>query len=251
MVLQSLIHRARPFLPSEAVLQQHSDLRARLLLADDFGAWAGLRDRVIASLPHPDFYVREDDERAFFDTHTEPEGQTLGVFAHGELVAYAMVGFPARGSEAQNLGRTIGLSAAQQGRVAHLSSCMVVPAWRGHGLQRVLLAARLALAQARGRPVCLAMVSLHNHFSRHNLLRQGLHIAWTGTIDGLQRHVAMIDLEHGLHFDPADEILLHSDDFVALRDAAASGYACICEVRGASGVRLRYVRHLHHDRVPW
>lgn len=222
-----------------------------MLLPGDFGAWSTLRDTVIAGLPDPDLYVREDDERAFFDAHTEPAGETIGVFAHGELVAYAMVGFPACGGAALNLGSTIGLSAAQQGRVTHLSSCMVVPAWRGHGLQRVLLAARLSLAHARGRPVCLAMVSLHNHSSRHNLLRQGLHIAWTGAIDGLQRHVAMIDLEHGLHFDMADEILLPSGDFAALRDAAAAGYACIGEVRDASGVRLRYVRHLHHDRAPW
>ena len=247
----SSIHRSTPFLPPDVVFEQHPELRARLLVPDDFVAWSALRDTVIAALPHPDFYVREDDEQAFFGAHTEPDGETIGVFAHGELVAYAMVGFPGCDAAAHNLGAMIGLPPAQHEKVTHLSSCMVQPTWRGRGLQRALLAARLALAHARGRPLCLAMVSLHNHSSRHNLLRQGLHIAWTGAIDGLQRHVAMIDLDHGLHFDMADELLLPSDDFVALRQAAAAGYACIGEVRDASGVRLRYVKHLHHDRTPW
>lgn len=249
--LLSSIHRSPLFLPHHVVFEQQPELRVRPLVAGDYGAWSALRDGVIAELPHPDFYVREDDEQAFFDAHTDPCGETIGVFAHGDLVAYAMVGFPGCDGAAHNLGALIGLPPAQHAKVTHLSSCMVTPTWRGRGLQRALLAARLALAHACGRPLCLAMVSLHNHSSRHNLLRQGLHIAWTGAIDGLQRHVAMIDLDHGLHFDMADEILLPSDDFLALRQAAADDYACIGEVRDASGVRLRYVRHLHHDRTPW
>jgi GNAT superfamily N-acetyltransferase len=249
--LLSSIHSAPLCLLPDAVSELHPELRARLLGSSDYTAWSALRDTVIADLPHPDFYVREDDEQAFFDAHVDPRGETIGVFAQGVLVAYAMVGFPSCDAGADNLGALIGLPPAQHAKVTHLSSCMVRPAWRGHGLQRALLAARLSLAHARGRPLCMAMVSLHNHSSRHNLLRQGLHIAWTGAIDGLQRHIAMIDLEHGLHFDMADEILLPSNDFAALRQAAAVGYAGIGEVRDASGVRLRYVRHLHHDRAPW
>ena len=61
----------------------------------------------------------------------------------------------------------------------------------------------------------------------------------------------MIDLQHGLHFDMGDEKLLPSDDFPALQQAGAAGYTGIGEVRDATGVRLRYVRHLHHDRAPW
>ena len=39
--------------------------------------------------------------------------------------------------------------------------------------------------------------------------------------------------------------------FPALQQAGAEGYAGIGELRDAAGVRLRYVRHLHHDRAPW
>lgn len=248
--LLSSIHLTPPSLSPDAAFAHLPELRTRILVPDDFPAWSALRDTVIAALPNPDFYVREDDEQGFFAAHTEPRGETIGVFAHGALVAYAMVGFPEPGA-ADNLGATIGLDPDYHPKVTHLSSCMVLPQWRGRGLQRTLLAARLALAHARGRPLCMAMVSLHNHSSRHNLLRQGLHIAWTGMIDGLQRHVTMIDLQHGLHFDMGDEKLLPSDDFPALQQAGAAGYTGIGEVRDAAGVRLRYVRHLHHDRAPW
>ena len=239
-----------PALSPDAAFANLPELRTRILALDDFPAWSSLRDTVIAALPNPDFYVREDDEQGFFAAHTEPRGETIGVFSHGVLVAYAMVGFP-EPDAADNLGVVTGLQPARHALVTHLSSCMVLSPWRGKGLQRTLLVARLALAHARGRPLCMAMVSLHNHSSRHNLLRQGLHIAWTGMIDGLQRHVAMIDLQHGLHFDMGDEKLLFSDDFPALQQAGAEGYAGIGELRDAAGVRLLYVRHLHHDRAPW
>lgn len=239
-----------PSLSPDAAFAHLRELRTRILVPGDYPAWNALRDTVIAGLPNPDFYVREHDEREFFAAHTAPSGETIGVFAHGALVAYAMVGFP-EADAVDNLGATIGLDATSHPKVTHLSSCMVLPRWRGRGLQRTLLAVRLALAHARGRPLCMAMVSLHNHSSRHNLLRQGLHIAWTGMIDGLQRHVTMIDLQHGLHFDMGDEKLVASGDFAALQQVGLAGYVGIGEVRSADGVWLRYVRHLHHDGTPW
>jgi GNAT superfamily N-acetyltransferase len=248
--LLSSIHPTPPSLSPDAAFARFPELRTRILVSSDFPEWRRLRDAVIATLPHPDLYVREDDEEGFFVAHSQPRGETIGVFAHGALVAYAMVGFP-EGDAADNLGAAMGLDARCCASVTHLSSCMVLPHWRGRGLQRTLLAARLALAHARNRPLCMAMVSLHNHSSRHNLLRQGLHIAWTGVIDGLQRHVTMINLQTGLHFDMGDEQLLASDDFTSLQQASAAGYAGIGEVRGVAGVRLRYVRHLRHDRLPW
>ncbi|MDF1485551.1 hypothetical protein PY257_10230 [Ramlibacter sp. H39-3-26] len=239
-----------PSLPPNAALAGIPDAHMRVLQDGDFAAWSALRDAVIAALPDPDFYVREDDEQAFFAAHASPHGETLGVFVGGQLVAYAMVGFPDAAAP-DNLGRVIGLAPALHGAVAHVSSCMVLPAWRGHRLQRTLLDIRLMLAQMQGRHLCMAMVSLHNHLSCHNLLRQGLHIAWTGMIDGLQRHVALIDLRHGLHFDMGDELLLRSDDYAALCEAGRAGYAGIGEVRERDAVLLRYVRHLHHERSPW
>lgn len=241
----SPIHIDLPSLSNSQRCAYLHGLQMRGLTAEDFLAWNTLRDKIIAALPHPDCYVREDDEQAFFTSHTGRGGKIIGVFHRAELVAYAMAGFP-EVAATDNLGAVMGLDQALLSRVTHLSSCMVLPAWRGLGLQRALLEERLSLARARARPLCMAMVSLHNHGSRRNLLRQGLHIAWTGTIDGLKRHIAMADLqhEHGLRYDMTDERLLPGDDFAALRDAGRQGYAGIAEVRNASGVQLRYVRYL-------
>lgn len=249
-IVLSSFAQIQPVLLPDAGLGDLHQARTRLLDAHDFDAWMALRDTVLDTLPNTDFYVREDDEEDFFQAHMYPGGGVIGVFVGDALIAYAMLELPGE-QEAHNLGQVIGLDPAQQGMVAHLSSCMVLPQWRGHRLQRALLSARLELARACGRPLCVAMVSLLNHRSRHNMLRQGLRVVWTGMIDGLRRHVAMIDLERGMDFAAGGELLLPSLDYEALRAAALAGYACVGEVRTANGaVALRYARHLGHNRGP-
>lgn len=249
-IVLSSLPQIQPVLLPDAGLGNLSQASTRLLEAQDFDAWVALRDTVLDSLPNSDVYVREDDEENFFQAHMYPGGEVIGVFVEDALVAYAMLELPGE-HEAHNLGQVIGLAPEQQAMVAHLSSCMVLPQWRGRQLQRALLSARLELALACGRPLCMAMVSLLNHRSRHNMLRQGLRVVWTGMIDGLQRHVAMIDLEQGMGFAAEGELLLPSLDYEALRAAALAGYACVGEVRAPDGaVSLRYARHLVHNRGP-
>ena len=230
-----------PQLPPSMAFSHLPQLSMRMLSDRDFEPWSALRDVVLAALPNPDAYVREEDEYAFFCAHLGCEGQTVGVFHGEELVAYSMVGFPAA-VDPENLGAVIGLPPSLFDKVSHISSCMVLPQWRGNGLQRTLLALRMAMAQAHGRPYCLAMVSLHNHRSRHNLMRQGMYVGWTGSIHGLQRHVVCIDLHHEAHFDMEDEQLIDCGDYLALCAAAQNGYVGVGELRAADDrVQLRYV----------
>ena len=241
---------AAPQLPPGAPFASLPNVSTRILVQDDFAQWIALRDHVLQALPDPDMYVRESDEQAFFDAHANSSGQTIGVFAGDALIAYSMVGFPDAG-DADNLGAVTGMPRALWDQVAHISSCMVHPAWRGNGMQRTLLAVRLAMAQSQGRPYCMGMVSLRNHRSRHNLMRLGMHIGWTGLIDGLQRQVLGIHLQNGPHFDMADERLIASDNFDALCEAGAQSYVGIGELRdGDEQVRLRFVRALRHAAAP-
>jgi GNAT superfamily N-acetyltransferase len=220
-----------------------SMLRARLLNEADADDIAMLRDEVLGGLSHPDCYIREDDEAAFLRAHRAPCGETVGMFDGQRLVAYAMIGLPAHDDPA-NLAHTLGLPLPLRGALAHLASCMVHPDWRGLGLQRTLLGTRLALARSHGRHLCAAVVSLHNHTSRHNMLRRGLHLAALAQIDGVQRQIALIDLDHGLHVDTGDERLIDSSDAAAQRSAFAEGYVALGEVREAARVRLRFLRRL-------
>lgn len=156
------------------------------------GAWAdimALRQRVLAQLPLADLYVREADEAAFVHAHLGAHGTTLGLRLGGQLVAYAMLGWPAADDALVRCLPAWARPADGGQACAILASCMVVPEHRGRGLQRQLVQARIALAQAQGRGRCIAMVSPHNHASRHNLMQAGLGLVWAGQLAGLQRHV--------------------------------------------------------------
>ena len=183
-----------------------SDSQLRLLTVQDTQAVLALRETVLSRLEHPDLYVREDDEMGFVRRHLAghagADGETIGVYDGEELIAYAMLGLP-RDDDPEHLGRYLQLAPRAPGEVSHLASCMVHPAHRGHGLQRTLLGARFTLAQAQGRPLCIAMVSPHNHASRQNLLREGLRIVYVGAVTGLKRHLVAIDLARPWRFDEA------------------------------------------------
>lgn len=237
-----------PILPAPAAFAHLSGAQLRPLGPQDFPAWQRLRDEVIAGLAHPDMYVREDDEAAFFAQHMLPGGCGIGVFLGPELVAYAMLGLPEPGAPG-HLGAAIGMAPHAQAGVAHLASCMVRARWRGNQLQALLLKLRYALAQAYHRPRCLAMVSLHNAASRHNLLARGMWVDWTGTIDGLRRHVLQIDLHGRARWDLRHTRLIASDDFAQLCVAADDGYVGVQEVREGTQLLLRYARRLP-DALP-
>ncbi|MBP1313735.1 GNAT superfamily N-acetyltransferase [Herbaspirillum sp. 1130] len=220
-----------------------SELHSRLLLRDDLPALKALRDEVLAALPDPDCYVRESDEHTFLLQHLGAHGATIGIFHEGSLVAYAMLALP-HPEDPANLGAVIGLPPRDRMEVAHLASCMVREGWRGIGLQRALLAARLALARGYGRNVCMGMVSLRNHSSRHNMLRSGMHIAWAGDIDGLQRQLTLIDMRRRPVVVASDERLIGSDNLSGQQQALAAGYIGVGEQRSLREVHLRFQRRL-------
>lgn len=218
------------------------NFQLRLLAASDLEALQALRDEVLATLEHPDLYVREDDEAAFLRRHLGgAEGETIGVFDGHVLAAYAMLGLPAPDAP-DNLAARIGRGTDG----ANIASCMVRPGYRGHGLQRTLLAARFSLAQAHGRHCCVAMVSLHNHASRQNLLREGMRIAWVGELDGLRRQLLAIDLEQPWEFDAEQVRLADPLDFERQRALAASGWWGISAMAGPGAQKLVFARHLPH-----
>lgn len=192
-------------------------LELRVLGATDLPALQALRAVVLANLPDSDLYRAEVDELGFIAAHLggsqQPSpGQTIGVFdSHNadKLVAYAMLGYPdiaKAHSFAKPLAHALELTFDDNGcidesGVAQLASCMVLPAYQGRGLQRLLSSARFGLAQSQGRHLCIAMASLRHSVSRRNLMGHGLKVAWVGEIDGLRRHVLAANLTKSWDFD--------------------------------------------------
>lgn len=219
----------------------------RLLGVDDASAVLQLRDEVLRQLEHPDLYVREADETAFVQQHLAGHagcrGETIGVYDDGRLVAYAMLGLPGS-ADADHLGQHIPLGDRSLDDVAQLASCMVRPSHRGHGLQRTLLAARFSLAQAQGRPVCVAMVSLHNHASRHNLMRAGLRIVHVGEVLGLRRQLVALDLGQPWHYRQDGAQLVASADYDAQRALTTTGWCGVATVEGPDPGMLVFAQAL-------
>ncbi|HZY20487.1 MAG TPA: GNAT family N-acetyltransferase [Ramlibacter sp.] len=218
------------------------DFQLRLLAPQDVPLVLALREEVLAGLADPDLYVREDDEEAFVRAHIGADptssGETIGVFDGSRLAAYAMLGLPSP-DHPDNLGRVL----ARGRDAANIASCMVRPGYRGRGLQRTLLAARFSLAQAHGKVVCVAMVSLHNHASRHNLLREGMRIAWVGQLGGLRRQLLAIDLARPWDFDEENLRLVDPLDWERQRSLTAQGWWGISEMEGRGPDKLVFARH--------
>jgi len=180
-----------------------------------------------------------------FTNHLTGAGHTFGVFADDRLVAYGMLGLPLAHGE-DNLGRVLGLDTGPCGQVAHLASCMILPEYRGHCLQRELIAARMALAKELGRRYCVAMVSLHNGVSRNNLLAAGLAIRWVGNLGELRRQLLFSDMNRTDDFDVAQQEIVDSLDFerqceLTRRDWWGTGETC-------DGNRTRLVFMARHPR---
>lgn len=166
---------------------------------EDLGRLIDFRAQVLANLEHSDMYVPEINEAEFLSEHLGKKGLSFGVLSDTRLVSYGMLGFP-EANDDDNLGAVLGLDERQRAHVAHLASCMTVNEFRGLGLQQHLAALRMEVARAVGRRYCIAMVSLHNHSSRRNLLASGMTIRWVGKLNGLKRQLMVVDLGSPITF---------------------------------------------------
>lgn len=220
----------------------------RLLGLQDLPELLHLRNGVLAQLPNPDLHMREPDEVDYLRAHLLPlgsagfvkngkpmeRGEILGVFEQGVLVAYGMLGLPLAEAD-DNLGLFLPIAPAQLGKVAHIAGCMVQAKVRGLGLHRMLVAARLALAQLHDRSVCASRVSLHNHASRRNMQKKAMRIAWVGDIHGLKRQIMGIDLRQPWMFDTTQALLAASDDFDRQSALSRQGWWGVGELDDGNG----------------
>lgn len=241
-----------PILPSLSCLPvPQQELDFRLLGLADAQAVMHLRAQVLAQLSHPDLYVREADEAQFVRRHLQAQappdlqswGASIGVFDGSKLVAYAMLGMPAA-TDPDNLAHHAGAAVADPESTAHLASCMVLPDYQGRHLQRSLLYIRCALARAWGRESILAMVSLHNHASRHNLMSEGLCVSWLGEIDGLRRQLLACKQTQPWYFDMRDMKKVSSLDWQSQQSLLADAWWGVRSVREPHGTSIFYARRL-------
>ncbi len=186
-------------------------------------ALIALRRQVVAGLADGDWYVLEPDR--FVRAHLGGSGETVGLFAAGQLVAYAMLGLPRNDGPPDPMATALGLPAAERGTVAHLASTMVLPGWRGRGLHNWLIRRRLARCAALGRPCVLSMVSPRNVASWHNLMRHGLVVRAIAPLEGDRpRYLLHRDLRRDEVYDPASARAVPLDNLDRQRVLLGDGY---------------------------
>ena len=129
-----------------------------------------LQELIRANLPCKEIFILHDEE--YFSQVLSRERSALGVFSGEQLIAFSIIRIPGHSSE--NLGRDINLHEKELGGVAHLQAAAVHPANRGHGLQRKLIRAHLAVIEEMGYDHACCTVSPKNPVSIGNYLSCGL-----------------------------------------------------------------------------
>jgi GNAT superfamily N-acetyltransferase len=161
----------------------------RPLTAADLPALHQLHEAVLGALPDPAMFRLFGGAPEFLADHVGARGQSLGVFAQDELVAYGALTRPAP-DDIDNYAGELGWPAERAGRVALLSAAMVHPLHRIRGLHRTLIASRIALARDLGVPELLVRAAPANAVSRRTLLSFGFAVAWLGVQrEGSLRHI--------------------------------------------------------------
>jgi GNAT superfamily N-acetyltransferase len=105
----------------------------------DLGMILDLQDRIRSALPDPSVFQTSTPE--FIAYCLADGGRCYRVVYEGEPVAYRMVYFPR--DRAFNLAKDTTLPASRYEAVAHWDTVAVLPAWRGHGLARLMNARAL------------------------------------------------------------------------------------------------------------
>ena len=159
-----------------------------------------IMEAVAARMEQPAWFMQDD--RAYIEAHIgerplsgTDKGFILKVLAYGEgnnfrsrsipklepitdpeTAGFFMVHFP--GLSEENLGRDIGLSVEKQALVAHMDSVVILPEYRGHGLQHMLMKeAERIIKSETGYRILMATVHPDNTYSLRNVKAHGYEVA--------------------------------------------------------------------------
>lgn len=207
----------------------------RWLDADDVPAVIELHHDVREAVA-ADLLCRETDR--FFIDHVGRCGRILGLFAEDRLIAYGVLGFPSPNEESFADG--FGLTVAERASVATIDGTSVAPRWRGNGLQKLLIAARLEEARAAGCRIAVSTVAPGNLPSLHNLLSSAMTVRALRHVFGGLRFLVRCDLDVPIPAPPLEGRWIattDTDSAAAALDAGGIGWTF---EEAADGSRIWY-----------
>lgn len=152
--------------------------------AQDVKALAHIMDTVTAGMNNPEWFM--DDDAEYIAAHighvplqSEDEGFIIKAVADIDgrevLAGFFMAAFP--GPVEKNLGNHIGMSTEGLCTVAHMDSVVILPEFRGYGLQSKLVAkAEEILLKETPYRVWMCTVHPDNKYSLNNMLNRGYEV---------------------------------------------------------------------------
>ncbi len=146
--------------------------------ASDYLIMTDVIQLVWQQIEQKDWFVADDSE---YTRYTLTEGNGIGYKAF-EADSRALAGvFIAAlpGDREENLGRDIGLSQDELGKVAHMESVAILPQYRGNGLQYILMKTAEEELRKQGYRHLMCTVHPDNKYSRSNMIRQGYQVVLT------------------------------------------------------------------------
>lgn len=172
--------------------------RQEQIVPADYGDVAAIYEIMAdakARLKDPDWYCIDTPE--YIRQHIAPEfplakkqSFTLKALSGGTIAAFLIVRYP--GPEPDNLGYYLDFSPRQLGQTALMDSAAVLPAFRGRGLQKKLLARAEAYVRDSGGRYLMATVHPENRGSLGSFLALGYEVAASVTLYGsLPRNIML------------------------------------------------------------
>lgn len=151
-----------------------------------------IMNQVLGSMEHKEWYVTDD--RAFLERHIEKEGYILKYMENETIAGFLVVRHP--GVATDNLGREIeNCNEELLGKVAHMESAAVLPAYRGQRIQKKLLEAAEEQERKLGMHYLMATVHPDNVYSCANLETLGYRcLKETSKYGGLPRLILYKEL---------------------------------------------------------
>lgn len=142
-------------------------------------------EAVTAGMEKPEWFISDDlpyiiEHIGSFPIVKSDQGFILKAVVGEEgkecIAGFFMVDFP--GVTERNLGTYLNMSEQEQEQVAHMDSVVILPEYRGHGLQYKLMeAAERIIREETDYRILLATVHPDNKYSLRNALAHGFTVA--------------------------------------------------------------------------
>lgn len=210
----------------------------RTLTPSDLEAIYALHRMAIGEAVRPE--VVKPETKDFFAGILSGRGRIEGVFASGALVAYGVLQavLPSYDDPRPFIG------ADPAAPVAKLAGASVAIAFRGRGLQRALIAARVGLMYQTH--ILFATSAPANQPSWMNLLSEGFSIR--ALVPYYGGHLRYLMVRDGTEIAPRAEKLIAAEDTEQQIACLATGWRGVAVRPTSDGMRIRYVLGGNDDR---